>query len=43
MYKFFDKTSEGSGVAIKSMSNRELANDLHKPIIRKFKISLFII
>ena len=38
VYKFFDKKSEGSGVAIKPMSNRELANDFHKPIIRKFKI-----
>ena len=38
VYKFFDKKSEGSGVAIKPMSNRELANGFHKPIIRKFKI-----
>ena len=34
-YSFFDKKSKGSG--IKSMSNQQLANELHKPIIRKFK------
>ena len=33
VYKFFDKKSSGSGV----MSNQQLANELHKPIIRKFK------
>ena len=36
VYSFFDKKSKGSG--IKSMSNQQLANELHKPIIRKFKI-----
>ena len=35
VYKFFDKKSKGSG--IKSMPNQQLANELHKPIIRKFK------
>ena len=35
VYNFFDKKSKGSG--IKSMPNRQLANELHKPIIRKFK------
>ena len=35
IYKFFDKKSTGS--SIKSMSNQQLANELHKPIIRKFK------
>ena len=35
VYKFFDKKSAGSG--IKSMSNQQLADELHKPIIRKFK------
>ena len=35
VYKFFDKKSEGAG--IKSMSNQQLANELHKPIIRKLK------
>ena len=36
VYKFFDKKTKGSG--IKSMSqNEQLAEELHKPIIRKFK------
>ena len=35
VYKFFDKKTAGSG--IKSMpQNEQLAEDLHKPIIRKF-------
>ena len=33
VYKFFDKTSSGSGIA--NESNCQLANELHKPIIRK--------
>ena len=33
-YKFFDKKSSGSGIA--NESNYQLANELHKPIIRKF-------
>ena len=43
VYKFFDKKSKGSGIsallANKSAneSNYQLANELHKPIIRKFK------
>ena len=36
VYKFFDKKTAGSG--IKSMQqNEKLAEELHKPIIRKFK------
>ena len=34
VFKFFDKKSKGSG--IKSMSNQQFANELHKPIIRNF-------
>ena len=34
VYKFFDKKT--SGGAIKSMSNQQLANELHKPIIKKY-------
>ena len=34
VYKFFDKKSTSSG--IKSMSNQQLADELHKRIIRKF-------
>ena len=33
-YKFCDKKSKETG--IKSMTNQQLANELHKPIIRKF-------
>ena len=32
-YIFFDKKSKGSGLK----KNQQLANELHKPIIRKFK------
>ena len=36
IYKFFDKKTAGSG--IKSMpQNEQLAEELHQPIIRKFK------
>ena len=36
IYKFFDKKTKGSG--IKSMpQNKELAEELNKPIIRKLK------
>ena len=36
VYKFFDKKTAGNG--IKSMQqNEKLAEELHKPIIRKFK------
>ena len=34
VFTFFDKKSTGSG--IKSMPNQQLANELHKPIMRKF-------
>ena len=45
VYKFFDKKSallrhkSASGIGIKNenISNKELAEELHKPIIRKFK------
>ena len=35
VYKFFDKKSSGSGIVNKG--NIQLADELHKPIIRKFK------
>ena len=43
VYKFFDKKSKGGGIA--NEPNYQLANELHKPIIRKLKKkkSLFII
>ena len=34
IYKFFDKKSKGSGVT--NESNYQLANELHKPITKKF-------
>ena len=34
VYKFFDKKSEGSGITNKL--NYQLANELHKPVIKKF-------
>ena len=39
VYKFFDKTSTGSGVNIPLEFNEQLTKELHKPIIRKFKKS----
>ena len=43
VYTFFDKNSKGSGIAA-SLANKsanepnyQLANELHKPIIRKFE------
>ena len=35
VYKFFDKKSKGSGII--NESNYQLANELHKPIIKKIK------
>ena len=38
VYKFFDKKSAGSGIANNDIKqNLQLAKELHKPIIRKFK------
>ena len=34
LYKFFDKKSQGSGLA-NNKENVQLANELHKPIIQK--------
>ena len=36
VYKFFDKKPEGSRIA-NNNKNMQLADELHKPIIRKFK------
>ena len=35
VYKFFHKKSSGRGIT--NESNYQLANELHKPIIKKFK------
>ena len=37
VYKFFDKKSKGTGVKNKIKQNQQLANKVHKPIIRKFR------
>ena len=37
VYKFFDKKSTGNGINIPLDFNEQLAKELHKPIIRKFK------
>ena len=37
VYKFFDKKTPVSGIKNKIISNKELAEELQKPIIRKFK------
>ena len=36
VYKFFDKKTSGGTVKNENISNKELAEELHKPIIRKF-------
>ena len=36
VYKFFDKKTSGSGIKNENMSNKILAAELDKPIIRKF-------
>ena len=35
VYKFFDKKSDGSGVA--TVPNHQLSNELHGPITRRLK------
>ena len=37
VYKSFDKKSKGAGIKNEIKENHQLANELHKPIIRKFK------
>ena len=36
VYKFFDEKSSGNGIKNENISNKQLAEELHKPIIRKF-------
>ena len=40
VYKLFDKKSKGSGI-VTNEPNYQLTNELHKPIIRKFKTEKF--
>ena len=37
VYKFFDKKASGSGIKSDTILKKELAEEIHKPIIRKFK------
>ena len=37
VYKFFDKKSSGNSIKNKIISNLELAEELHKAAIKKFK------
>ena len=43
VYKFFDKKSKGNGVNVEVKHNEQLAEELHKPIIRTFKKQRFIL
>ena len=36
VYRLFDKKNSGSGIKNENISNKELAEELHKPIIRRF-------
>ena len=37
VYKIFDKKRKGSGIKSEIKQKLQLANELHKPIMRKFK------
>ena len=37
VYNFFDKKTKGAGIKNEIKENQQLANEIHKPIIRKFK------
>ena len=37
VYKFLNKKTSGSGIKNSIISNKELAEELRKPIIKKFK------
>ena len=37
VYKFLDKNSSGNGIENKNMTDQQLGEELHKPILRKFK------
>ena len=36
VYKFFNKKTSASGIKKENISNKELAEELHKPILRNF-------
>ena len=37
LYQFFDRKTKGSGIKNEIKQNEQLAEELHKPIIREFK------
>ena len=37
VYMFFDKKSQGAGIKNEIKENQQLANERHRPIIKKFK------
>ena len=37
IYKFSDKKAAGSGIKNDNISNKEISEELHKPIIKKFE------
>ena len=41
-YRFFDKNTSVNGIKNKNIPNKELAEGLHKPIIRTFNKTKFI-
>ena len=43
VYKFLHRKTSGSGIKNENISNKELAEELHKPIIRKFKKTIRIL
>ena len=43
VYKFFDKKSKRARIKNEIKENQQLANELHKPIIRMFKKEKFIL
>ena len=42
VYKFFNKKTKGSGIKNEIKQNQQLAEELHKPIIRNLKKEEFI-
>ena len=43
IFGFFDKKSNGVGVNNEIKQNEQLAEELHKPIMKKLKIEEFIL
>ena len=41
VYNFFDKKTSGGAIKDESMSNKELAEELHKPTIKNFTLTFY--